>query len=62
MVKLGGFVGALIGMATSVVFTEVIFPNDQEWPVVLFGVGAAVGWLAGSAVVRRFSHRTARPL
>jgi hypothetical protein len=58
MAKAGGIVGALLGIAISIVFTEVIFPNKQEWPLVFLGLGAAVGWLAGSALVRRFHDRT----
>jgi hypothetical protein len=60
MTKLGGIVGALAGIAIAVVFTEVIFPNNQEWPIIFLGVGAAGGWLVGSALVQRFRHRGAR--
>jgi hypothetical protein len=47
-------------MAIAIVFTEVVFPNEREWPIVLFGLGAALGWLIGSALVRRYYHRSAR--
>ena len=61
MVKLGGLVGALIGFAVSVVFTEVIFPNNLEWQPVIANVALTVlGALSGSALVRRFTKRNAQ--
>jgi uncharacterized membrane protein YfcA len=62
MAKLGGFVGALTGVVIAVFFTEVVFPNDQEWPIIFLGVGAALGWLIGSSIVRHLQQRRARPL
>jgi ABC-type branched-subunit amino acid transport system permease subunit len=53
MTILGGIVGAIVGFALGVVFTEVLFANNASWPdVVPFGL-AVFGWLVGSALVRR---------
>jgi TRAP-type C4-dicarboxylate transport system permease small subunit len=53
MTILGGIVGAIVGFALGVVFTEVLFANSASWPdVVPFGL-AVFGWLVGSALVRR---------
>jgi hypothetical protein len=60
MAALGGIVGAVLGIAIAVFFTEVVFPNNQEWPIVFVGVGAAGGWLIGSGLVRRMHHRSAK--
>lgn len=57
MIKLAGIVGALIGIAISVVFTEVIFPNHYDWPIVFQGAGAALGWLIATTLVRRHRER-----
>jgi uncharacterized membrane protein YfcA len=62
MARLGGFIGLLTGVAIAIFFTEVVFPNDQEWPIVFLGVGGAVGWLIGSSLVRHLQQRRARPL
>jgi hypothetical protein len=59
MVKLGGFVGAVVGLAISVVFTEVIFPNNQEWPIAINAALTAAGALAGVSLARRFVARDA---
>jgi hypothetical protein len=53
MVKVAGLVGAVIGLAVSVVFTEVIFANNAEWPIVINAAMTAGGWLAGVALARR---------
>jgi hypothetical protein len=45
MATLAKILGALAGIVIAVVFTEVIFPNNQEWPIIFAGVGAALGWL-----------------
>jgi hypothetical protein len=53
MAVLAGLVGAIVGLAIGVLFTEVIFANDASWPDVV-PVGLAVfGWLVGSALIRR---------
>jgi len=63
MTKLGGFLGAIVGFAVSVVFTEVIFPNNLDWQPAIANVGLTVlGAYAGSALVSRWlgARRTAR--
>lgn len=62
MVKLGGIVGAILGFAVSVVFTEVIFANNQEWPIVVNAALTILGALVGSSLTRRFVNRNAKPL
>ena len=62
MARLGGFIGLLTGVAIAIFFTEVVFPNNQEWPIIFVGLGAALGWLIGSSVVRHLQQRRARPL
>ena len=57
MIKLAGIVGALIGIAISIVFTEVIFPNHYDWTIAFQAVGAALGWLIGTTLVRRHRGR-----
>lgn len=53
MALLAGIVGAVVGFAIGVLFTEVIFANNASWPdVVPFALGV-FGWLVGSALVRR---------
>lgn len=61
MVKLSGFIGAIIGFAISVVFTEVIFANNQEWPIVINAALTAAGALAGASLARRVWTRRAAP-
>jgi uncharacterized membrane protein YfcA len=61
MVKLSGFIGAIIGFAISVVFTEVIFANNQEWPIVINAALTAAGALAGASLARRARTRRAAP-
>jgi hypothetical protein len=61
MAVLGGIVGAIVGFAIGVVFTEVIFANNHEWPIIVpFGL-AVLGWLVGSTSVRRFADRSKPP-
>ncbi len=50
----------LVGIAISIVFTEVIFPNHYEWPIIFQGVGAVLGWLIGTTLVRRHRERSGR--
>ena len=57
MIKLAGLLGALIGLTVSVVFTEVIFPNDQEWPIAVNAGLTVVGVLVGSSLARRYTSR-----
>ena len=52
VVRLSGVVGAIVGFAISVVLTEVIFPNKQEWPIVINAALTVAGALAGTAVGR----------
>lgn len=53
MTLLGSIVGAIVGFAIGILFTEVLFANDASWPdVVPFALGV-LGWLVGSALVRR---------
>lgn len=59
MIKLAGFIGALIGFAVSVVFTEVIFANNQEWPIAINAALTALGALAGASLARRALGRRA---
>jgi uncharacterized membrane protein YfcA len=59
VVKLSGFVGAIIGFAISVVFTEVIFANNQEWPIAINAALTAAGALAGASLARRLLARRA---
>jgi len=59
MVKLSGFVGAILGFAISVIFTEVIFANNQEWPIAINAALTAAGALAGAALARRLLARRA---
>jgi hypothetical protein len=49
----------ILGFAVGVVFTEVIFPNNQDWPTVIPVALAVLGWLAGSSVAAQ--RRRAKP-
>jgi hypothetical protein len=60
-VKVGGVVGAILGFAISVVFTEVIFVNNQEWTSAVNVVLTVAGAFACSLLVRRFATRNANP-
>jgi CBS-domain-containing membrane protein len=51
MATLAKILGALAGIVIAVVFTEVIFSNNQEWPIIFVGVGAALGWLIVGALL-----------
>ena len=53
MVWLGGIVGAIVGFAVSVLLTEVIFPNNQEWPIAVNAALTVLGALLGSRLARR---------
>jgi hypothetical protein len=54
MVVLGGIAGGILGFAISVVFTEVIFANSQEWPTIVNAALTALGALLGAALARRY--------
>jgi hypothetical protein len=59
---LAGIVGAVIAFAIGIVFTEVIFANDADWPDVIPFVLAVVGWLVAREALRRHrSHAGATP-
>ena len=55
----GGIVGAVVGFAISVVFTEIIFANGQEWPIAINAGLTVLGGLVGSSLARRLLHRDA---
>jgi hypothetical protein len=57
MVRLGGLIGAILGFVVSVVFTEIVFVNSQEWTIAANAGLTALGGLAGAALVRRFGQR-----
>lgn len=57
----GGIVGAVVGFAVGILFTEVIFANDQSWPDVVPFALAVLGTLVGSSLGRRFSDARAAP-
>ena len=53
MAIVGGLAGAIVGLVVGILFTEVIFANDASWPDVVPVALAVLGWLVGSALVRR---------
>lgn len=56
MVWFGRILGAVLGFTIGILFTEVIFANDQSWPdAVPFAL--AVAGIVGSAVGRHFASR-----
>ena len=59
MSVLGGIVGAIVGFAVGIVFSEIIFANSHDWTNVIPFAVAVAGWLAGSASVRRARARRA---
>jgi len=61
MTIIAGFVGALVGFAIGIVFSEVVFANDSSWTDVIPFAVAVLGWLVGSSSVRRLRERHARP-
>jgi H+/Cl- antiporter ClcA len=58
---MGRIVGAIVGFAIGVLFTEVIFANDQSWPDVVPFALAVLGIVLGSAVGRRFAPGARKP-
>jgi hypothetical protein len=57
---LGGIVGAIVGFAIGILFTEVIFANNQSWPDIVPFALAILGALAGSQAVRSLRSSRAR--
>lgn len=57
MAVLAGIVGALVGFTVGILFTEVIFANNADWPNVVPFVLAVVGWLAARELLRRRRSR-----
>jgi uncharacterized membrane protein YccC len=57
---LGGILGVIAGFAVGVLFTEVIFSNNESWPDVVPVALAVIGALAGAAGGRRFGRRDSR--
>ena len=55
MKVVGGIVGVVVGFAVGVLFTEVIFANDQSWPDVVPFALAVLGALVGASLGRRFA-------
>lgn len=56
-----GILGAIVGFAIGILFTEVIFTNDQSWPDVVPFALAILGYLAGSQLARRRKTRVSAP-
>ena len=53
----GGIVGAIVGFAVGILFTEVIFANDKSWPDVIPFALAVLGILVGAQLAGRFADR-----
>jgi hypothetical protein len=49
MAVLAGIVGVIAGFAIGVVLTEIVFPNDQDWPIVVPFALAVAEWLFARA-------------
>ncbi len=56
-----GILGAIVGFAIGILFTEVIFSNDQSWPDVVPFALAILGYLAGSQLARRRRTKVSSP-
>ena len=56
---MAGIVGALVGAAIGVVFTEIVFANDASWPDVVSVALAVVGWLVAREALRQRRNREA---
>jgi hypothetical protein len=67
MVRLGGFVGAVVALILVFVFTEWLFVDafssgaGDALEVVIVTVAVALGWLIGSRAVRRLAGGRASP-
>jgi hypothetical protein len=53
MAILGGIAGAILGFVIGVLCTEALFASNANWPDVVPIALAVLGWLVGSALVRR---------
>jgi hypothetical protein len=60
VVWLGRILGAVLGFTIGILFTEVIFANDQSWPDAVPFALAVAGIIVGSALGRRFANRRAK--
>ena len=58
VVWVGRIVGAILGFAVGILFSEVIFANDRDWTNVIPFVLAVVGIMAGSALAHRLAKTT----
>jgi hypothetical protein len=54
---LAGIVGALVGFTVGIVFTEIVFVNDADWPNAIPFVLAVTGWLTARELLRRRRSR-----
>ena len=54
---LAGIVGAFVGFTVGILFTEVLFANNADWPNVVPFVLAVVGWLSARELLRRRRSR-----
>ena len=57
MAVLAGIGGALVGFTFGIVFTEIVFANNADWPNVVPFVLAVVGWLAARELLRQRRSR-----
>jgi hypothetical protein len=57
VVWFGRILGAVLGFTIGILFTEVIFANDQSWPDAVPFALAVAGIIVGSAVGRHFASR-----
>jgi ABC-type antimicrobial peptide transport system permease subunit len=57
---LGGILGVVVGFAVGILFTEVIFSNNQSWPDVVPVALAVIGALVGASAARHLSRRDNR--
>jgi hypothetical protein len=64
VIKLGGFLGAVLGIAIVWTFTEWLYVNtfagsvSDSVEVVITVAAAVIGWLVGSQLVRRLGNRS----
>jgi hypothetical protein len=56
-----GILGAIVGFAIGILFTEVIFSNNQSWPDVVPFALAILGYLTGSQLARRRRTKVPSP-
>ena len=60
MAIIAGIIGALVGFAIGILFTEIIFANNQSWPDVVPFALALLGFLVGRELGRRWRSRSVR--